>query len=143
MFYGQLTKEVIFPMNAKEPEAEDREVAALIRKRISNKRSPFKVPIGWFLLEQDIRKLGKGVVSKAECREIAARLKINDESLEAALAYLHKLNISLYYPDFLPEVVFSESQVLFDKITELVAFGYQLRCHSPSRDAFEGRWLCF
>ena len=146
MFFGQSLKEVIFPINAKDPEDEDREIAALIRKLISDKGSvlpPFKIPVGWFLLERDIRKMGRGVVSKTECREIAARLKINDESLEAALAYLHKLNVSLYYPDFLPEVVFCESQVLFDKITELVAFGFQLRCQSASRDAFEGSWLCF
>ena len=148
VFCGTSMEQVIFPINAKEPEAEDYEIAASIRKLISDKGlHQFKIPVGWFLLEQDIRKFaakqGRGVVSKAECREIAARLKINDESLEAALTYLHKLNISLYYPNFLPEVVFCESQVLFDKITELVAFSYQLRCQSSSRKAFEGIWLCF
>ena len=150
VFYGQSTKEVIFPINAKDPEAEDHEVAALIRRLVSDEKSapaPFKIPIGWFLLEQDIRKFaakhGRGVVSKDECREIATRLKINDESLEAALAYLHKLNIYLYYPDFLPEVVFCESQVLLDKITELIAFSYQLRRPSAKHDAFIGWWLRF
>ena len=150
IFYGNSTKEVIFPMNAKEPEAEDREVAALIRRLVSDDGSdpaPFKIPIGWFLLEQDIRKYaslkGRGVVSKDECRAIAAKLKINDQSLEAALAYLHKLSIFLYFPDFLPEVVFCESQVLLDKITELVAFSYQLRRQSATLDAFIGRWLLF
>ena len=150
VFYGQSTKEVIFPINAKNPEEEDWEVAASIRKLISDKESappPFRIPVGWFLLEQDIRKFaadrGRRVASKNECRQIAARLKINDESLEAALAYLHKLNIYLYYPDFLPEVVFCESQVVLDKITELVAFSYQLRRRSDSRDPFVGWWLRF
>ena len=150
IFYGNSTKEVIFPMNAKEPEAEDREVAALIRRLLSDDGSdpaPFKIPIGWFLLEQDIRKYAslkeRGVVSKDECRAIAAKLKIDDQSLEAALAYLHKLSIFLYFPDFLPEVVFCEPQVLLDKITELVAFSFQLRRQSATLDAFVGWWLRF
>ena len=68
---------------------------------------PHKIPIGWFLLEQDIIKLAKGgVISKKECLSIAALLNINAEALKTALEYFDNLNIFLYYPSVLSEVVF-------------------------------------
>ena len=75
-------KEVIFPLNAKEPTEEDHQVVSTICKKISDVApKPSKVPIGWFLLEQDIRKLaaelGRGVLSMKECLDLATRLKIN------------------------------------------------------------------
>ena len=47
---------VIFPIkiNAKTPAEQDYQVCALIRKQVVDKKSalpPYKIPIGWFLLE--------------------------------------------------------------------------------------------
>ena len=60
--------EVIFPINAKAPAEEDHQVCALIHKQVQDKKCappPYKVPIGWFLLEQDIIKASSGgVISK-------------------------------------------------------------------------------
>ena len=95
------------------------------------------------LLEQDIIKLGKGgVISKKECLSIAALLNINAEALKAALEYFDNLNIFLYYPSVLSEVVFSNPQILLNKVTELVHFSYSLRSDSPPI-AVEGKWRQF
>ena len=138
--------EVIFPINAQTPGEQDHQVCALIRMQVEDKQCappPYKIPIGWFLLEQDIIKSSKGgVISKKQCISIASLLNIDAEALTAALKYFNDLNIFLYYPSVLQEVVFSEPQVLLDKVTELVQFSYCLQSDSPPL-AVEGKWLQF
>ena len=146
LVYYRLGSEVIFPINAKTPTEQDHQVCAKIRKVVENKKSAppaYKIPIGWFLLEQDIIKAAKGgVISKTECLSIAGILSIKKEVLTAALEYFDDLNIFLYYPSILPEVVFSNPQIPLDKVTELVHFSYSLRSDSPPI-ALEGEWLQF
>ena len=138
--------EVIFPINSRTPDEQDHEVCALIRKQVEDKKCappPYKIPIGWFLLEQDIIKASKGgVISKTQCISIASLLNIDAEALTAALKYFDNLNIFLYYPSVLSEVVFSDTQILLNKVTELVHFSYNLRSDSPPL-AVEGKWLQF
>ena len=135
LVYYNLGTEVIFPINAKKPKKQDHKVCAEIRKQIEDKKNappPYKIPIGWFLLEQDIIKASKGgVISKSECLGIAAPLNINGDALMAALQYFDDLNIFLHYPSVLPELVFSNPQTLLDKVTELIHFSYSLHTCSP------------
>ena len=136
LVHYHLGTEVIFPINAKKPKKQDHQVCAEIRKHIEDKKNappPYKIPIGWFLLEQDIIRASEGgVISKSECLGIAAPLNINGEALMAALEYFDDLNIFLYYPSVLPELVFSNPQILLDKVTELVHFSYSLHtCSLP------------
>ena len=141
IFYRPFT-DVIFPINAKSPDEQDHQVCDMIRKQIENKKCapPHKIPIGWFLLEQDIINSAKGsVISQKECLSIAALLNINAEALKAALEYFDNLNIFLYYPSVLSETVFSNPQILLNKVTELVHFSYSLRNDSPPI-AVEGNW---
>ena len=74
----------------------------MIRKQVEDEKCvppPYKIPIGWFLLEQDIVKASKGgVISRLECLGIAAVLNIDVKALRAALEYFDDLNIFLYYP---------------------------------------------
>ena len=138
--------EVIFPINTQTPTEQDHQVCALIRKQVEDKKCappPYKIPIGWFLLEQDIIKASKGgVISKKQCISIASLLNIHAEPLTAALKYFDDLNIFLYYPSVLSELVFSEPQILLNKVTELVHFSYSLRSDRPPL-AVEGKWLQF
>ena len=61
----------------------------MIHTHVKDKKSApilYKIPIGWFLLEQDITKAAKGgVISKIECFGNAAVLNIDAEALTAAL----------------------------------------------------------
>ena len=54
----------------------------------------------------------------------------SDEALHAALVHLDRLNIFLYYPSVLPELVFCSPCVLLDKISKLVEESYRLK-HGP------------
>ena len=170
LVYYRLGSEVIFPINAKKPKEQDHQVCVEIRKQIEDKKCappPYKIPVGWFLLEQGIIKASKGgVISKTECLGIAVALNINAKALETSLQYFDDLNIFLYFPSVLPEVVFSDPQVPLNKVTELVHFSYSLHsdrgrttaflgkvtklfCFHSSRqnerpiEALEGKWLQF
>ena len=58
----------------------------MIRKQVEDEKCvplPYKIPIGWFLLEQDIIKATKGdLISRVECFGIAlgAALEYFDET---------------------------------------------------------------
>ena len=91
---------------------------------------PRKLPLKWYgyevALHRLMQELGRQVLSRQECEFVAHKLSFNLESLTAALQYLRHLNIIAYY-DVLPNVVFGSSQVVLDKITELVRYSLQLK----------------
>ena len=137
LVYYHLGSEVIFPINAKKNL--DHQVCAMIHKQVEDE----KFPIGWFLLEQDIIKATKeGVISRVECHGIAAVLNIDAKALRGALEYFDDLNIFLYYPSVLPDIVFSNPQIILDKDTELVHFSYCLQSSGPPV-ALEGNGCSF
>ena len=96
-------KELIFPLNTLHPGEHEKAVAELIRKSIeASGAKEVQVPIWWHIMElllQELAKiLGRGVLSRAECLEMAHLLNIDEDSLEAALVYfdeLTSLNIHL------------------------------------------------
>ena len=139
--------QLIFPVNAKTPGREDEKVASEFRKIVTtscpHKREP--IPIPWFVLEQFIRQFAAEnqvrVVSIKECRQIAQRLHMDDPTFVAALDYLVALNIFHFYPTILPNLVFCDTQVLLDKISELVEYSHMLRGSSDAPSI--GGWLRF
>ena len=145
VYYGQNLKEPIFPVNAKTPGEEDHKVAEELRRVILEASSGVerrKTPLNWFMLEQMIHKtateLGRGVLSRKECFQIAHKLHFSEKAFDAALDHLGSLNVIHYYRNLLPEVVFADVQVLLDKITELVKYHYQLRYNPDSVAATSG-----
>ena len=148
VLYGD---EPIFPVNTKEPNEEDERVAKLLRQAIeSSAPEPVKIPLWWYFLELALQRLaamlGRRVLSRKECLSTAANFGFTKKEFDAALEYFDHLNICLYYPDILPNVVFSDPQVPLDKASELVQHSYRLREGSKSRgpqEALETKWLKF
>ena len=58
-------------------------------------------------------------------------LGFKEKALEAALVFFDKLNVIKYSPKVLPNVVFADSQVPLDKVSELVRENYLLRGDLP------------
>ena len=119
-------EEVIFPVNAKSPDPEDKAIAKQLRQAIESLKPPAeKIPLQWYGLELELEKeaLKKGslVFTWHECIQVAKRLHFPsdniDKALDAALVHLDKLNIFLYYPSVLPGLVFLSPCVLQDKIS--------------------------
>ena len=146
VYYGQDRKQVIFPLNARCPGEAEKKVAKEIREVILKQciREPDKVPLRWYALEQALQELaqkyGREVLKKEECFAAALRLHFDEESFEAALRYLHDLNIIFYYHDILPEFVFCNPQVLLDKVTELVKCSHQLKQEPTEGVACSAEW---
>ena len=137
VYYQERTNGVLFPMNAKSPGREDKASAEKIRSAILRNRPshPRKLPLQWLgleiILEEITQQLNRGILSMNECLEVARRLHLDESALEAALIYLDELSLVFYYPYILPEVVFTNPQVLLDKISELVKVHHDIKKCSP------------
>ena len=126
--------QLIFPVDCTSRGPDDEATAAEFRKRVIENcmGKKVKIPLPWFLLEQLLQllaeKMDVKVLSLKECYKAAEqKLLMPNNVCEAALTYLGKLNIIFYRPSILPGVVFSNAQVILDKITELVHCSHALR----------------
>ena len=123
------TDQLIFPVNAQEPSTEDEKVVEKFRQSVMEKcrKHQRKIPIRWFVLESLLQELAdNGVISYGKCLEVADRLGMDEPRLRAALEYLVQLNMFEFFPDVLSKVVFTTSQVLLTKMTELIEFAHIL-----------------
>ena len=137
IFHGENMRELVFPINAKNPGPQDYEVANKITEKIFNVVSslkPRKTPISWFKFEQVIQKIcrtyGKRIMHLKECLRVARSLHLSMKDLNAALDHLANFGVIHYYWHLLPDIVFVDPQFLLDKISELVKYHYKLR-HDP------------
>ena len=122
--------DIIFPLNAMKRDQESLDTGRDIRKRIVSKGSKtHKVPISWFLLEQDLRSVGgegnNGVITIGECTKLAEA--INVSKVKSSLEYFHSLNIFLFFPhsSVLSEIVFTDPQVVVTIVSAFVKEAYQ------------------
>ena len=98
---------------------------------VSRSRAKTKdLPLKWAGLEAALRvmmeKLDRQVLSWEECEFIGYNLGFDSPSLYAALNYLRELHIISFY-NVLPNLIFASSQVVLDKITELVTLSLDLK----------------
>ena len=146
----QGSDKLIFPVDAKNVELdEQREQREKMAKelRVVIDECPsreIKVPLWWYhfeiILEKITREKGRKVLHKQECLKVAQQLKFHEDALAAALEFFHEQHIFHYYPTILPDVVFCDTQVLLDKLTELVGFASYLRDGS-SQAPVDGKLL--
>ena len=133
VYFSLDMKQLLFPLNALGRSQKEKAIAHTMRCAVekSGAREVKKVPIWWYVLElllQELAKeLGRGVLSRAECLQMAQLLNIREESFDAALVYFDELNVIKYSPKVLPKVVFVDSQIQLDKVSELVYHSYLLR----------------
>ena len=112
-------------MNAKNPEPKDKAIASTLRTVIAKAMpNPEKIPLRHYGLELELEHLAttKPVISMEECRAIGDRLKFDEKGLKAALRFLHKLNVLLYYPEVkeVEELVFCDPLVLIKFASKVV-----------------------
>lgn len=150
VFYSNDMKKLLIPLNTLNPGERDKMNAQSIRQAIENSGTrEVEVPIWWYILElllQELAKeLGRGVLSRAECLEIAYLLDIREDSFNAALRFFNELNIIKYSSEVLPNVVFIDSQIPLDKISELVRHSFWLRQPAAEEEPspVDGEWKRF
>ena len=154
VYHSKDMKKLLIPLNTLNPEETDKARATVVRKAVENSPAQeVEVPIWWYifelLLQELAKRLGRKVLSKAECLEVANMLGFEEKALEAALVFFDKLNVIKYSPKVLPNVVFADSQVPLDKVSELVRESYLLRGGLPMEQSSsnsapgEGKWRHF
>ena len=133
VYNGEELEEVIFAVNGKTPQDEDRHVAKVLREEIiSVCPQPIRMPIAWFGLEVLLQRSSHdGILSLVECQGCAKRFHIEGDAFSAALHYLVHHNVFLHYPEVLPQTVFCDPQVVLTKVSEIVEYHHKL-LHSPA-----------
>ena len=134
--------QLLYPVNAQMPSAADKDVVASFRQDVMEKcrKHERQIPMRWFVLELLLQELSQsGIISFEKCLEVAGRLGMDEVRLQAAIEYLVQLNIFEFYPNVLPKVVFTTSQVLLTKVTELVEYSHLLRNYSVSHCSSEDK----
>ena len=138
-FLSKDMKQIIFPVNALKRGEQEVEMAGMIRKAVeSSSAKEVEVPIWWYIFELLLQELAKQlqrkVISKAECLELAHELGFSERDLEAALRFFNQLNVIKYTPEVLPKIIFTDSQVPLDKVSELIKENYRLRGFQTSAE---------
>ena len=125
--------EILFPVNARNPNQDDENTFDRIRHSIRGAGIgvEIEIPPAFFMFEQDVQmhadKLGRDIFSLTECVKFGVLLNMSREVVVKALDYLHNNNIFLYFQDFLPDLVFLSPQVPLNFFNELVAFSYEVK----------------
>ena len=124
--------DIIFPVNAKKPSEKDEACFQLIRQKVSDLNAAIQVntPVSFLMFFTDVTKYGKQenkrVLELSECQEIAFRLKMDRQTLEAALIYFDQMNMWMYLPSILPNIVFIDPQMPLDSVNRIVQYSYQV-----------------
>ncbi len=148
MFFDLGLKKIIFPVDCKHCDSVSKDLAKKIRECIHKQLNNIEilVPFWWFVLEIILEKVSndenRKVLSKTECVEIAKILHFHEDALSEALKFFHEHHIFHYYPAILPDVVFCDTQVLLDKVTELVEHAAYVRGSNDPASGL-GNWLDF
>lgn len=103
-----------------------------------SKKLTVKVPLLWFLFLDELQKIAKEkkFLTLNECFKLGDEFEMNESSVEQALEFLDELNIILYYPEYLPDVVFCEPQFLLQKVTNIIVASFPLA--APDYDLYTG-----
>ena len=129
---GELLCHTTFRVNARTPAERDFETVRRLKEALVSKSraKPRDLPLKWCGLEVALRvmmeKMGRQVLSREECEFVGHKLGFDPPSLKAALNYLRELHI-IWFHDALPNVVFGSSQVIMNKVTEIVAYCLELK----------------
>ena len=124
--------DIIFAVNAKNPDENDKKCFDLIREKVADLSRALNVdtPIAFLMLLNDMNKYAeeqrKKVVSVEECQAIAGRLKMERQSLEAALIFFNDMSVWMYMPSVLPGLVFVDPQMALDSVNQIVQYSYRV-----------------
>ena len=98
-----------------------------------SERLHVEVPLRWFIFFIDLRErassnLARKFITLEECYQLARKSSggaTSDKDVDDALRYFDELNLILYYPNILKEIVFYDPNFLLMKVSELIVASFQ------------------
>ena len=120
--------EVIFAMNAMAPVGEERqqyteELQACILKAAEETGYEINVPLKWLAFHLDLDKM-EGVVHISECYKTGEILGMGKSDVKEALKYFNKVGLLLYFPDDVPDLIFTKMDALIDRLSRLITASF-------------------
>ena len=111
--------------------------AGVIRNKLYDvlcERNTYHVPIVWIILELEIRQICKErqnhAISYAEVVELCRQKNLLDkeDDIKSGLKFHHLFGTLLYFEEVeeMSDIIFTDLQWLFDKMTDLVGLSYHL-----------------
>ena len=91
---------------------------------------PFETPASFFAFEQDLLHYAEMVAKRDiltfnECRQVGAKLGMDNDMVMTALVLFHQQNTFLYFPQVLPNHVFIKPHVPLDIVNSIIHFSYK------------------
>ena len=123
---------IIFDVNAKDPDETDMKCFDLIREKVSDVSVALQrdTPMASLLFLCDMMghrdEFKKRVVSMEECQAIAGRLKMDRQTLEATLVHFNQMSLFMYMPQILPGAVFLDPQMPLDSVNRIMQHSYRV-----------------
>lgn len=126
----------LYPINTQVTDKDERKKAGrdlrkfLMSPEIAKSFLHIKVPIRWFAFELLLEKLGNKerhhIIPKKTIMLEIQQLQMNKEDIEDALKYLHSITIIFYFPNILPDIIFTDPQPILDALSHIIALTYDI-----------------
>lgn len=120
-------------LDLKKPKSDDLERLELIHSEMgkSGAGEVVKTPGSFLVFEQELmvfsmKKNSRGILSLKECLTIGARLKMNQEDVEAALIFSHHQFSILYFHHILQNLMVTRPQTPLDCMNAVVRLSYNV-----------------
>ena len=87
----------------------------------------FPVFVKWLVLEIELSRISsknKGVISINDCYKVADSLGMAKKETDDALKYFTDVIIHLYYPDVLPQLLFTQMNPVVDRLSALISTSF-------------------
>ena len=147
VIYSDSSFNLIFAINAMTPGKKDWEVMERVRVAISRCSNvpPVKIPIKWFALElvllRFVEEKKQAVLLESTCLEMVSSFHFDQDSLKAALHYLHQGKIIFYYQK--KKLIVANIQVFLDILSQVVRYNIELRTNPDQPAALDYKWKKF
>ena len=106
---------------------EIKEQRSLIEGLLRDRFRKYRIPVRWLMLSICLKLLAKELhtyeISFSDCLAIGSRFEMTEDTVRAALKFLHKyIGLVMYFPNHphLKNVVICDPQVVFSSVSELI-----------------------
>ena len=148
--YADLKMEkLIFAINAKEPDDNDRTVGQKIMEKVMDKNGAetISIPLKFHILEQALLLLSsterKIAFTISEVLQSLDNKYFTEESLKAGLKYLEKSHRIFYFSKLFPDKVIGDPQAVLNVLTEIVKDHIKLTSNFGKEKVLDGTWMKF
>ena len=131
IFYNRDSNELIFPVDNLCRQNRQK-ISADIRSCLLCSHSDIsfnvKIPIRWYVFDLNMKKEASkethGIISLESCFIIGNKFGMNKSEVKHCLNYLDSMRLCIYYPNIIPDVVFTSPQFLIDCLSNIVRVSF-------------------